>query len=101
MISERYLLTIKKGDIICTINIIKKKYNEISLLIETDFYNNFYSYSQKINGNNILNTTKKQKIDLLYYFSNNKVSIKEIKDKEIIIEIKIELDKCIIVKDSK
>ena len=101
MISNKYLFTIKKNNITCNINFIKKKYSEIAILIETDSYNNFYSYSQKINKNNILNSNKKLKIDLLQYFKNEKVLIKEINNKEIIIEIKIGSDNYTMAKNSK
>ena len=100
MTSNKCSFTTIKNNITCNINIIKEK-SETSIFIETDSYNNYYSYSQKIDERNILNTNKEEKIDLLFYFRNMKFLIREINSKEIIIEIKIESDNYTIEKDFK
>ena len=93
---------IKKGFILSKVNIIKNNLdNQISILIETDSNNDYYSYSTKINENNILNTGNQLQLNFLDYFYKDKASIKEINDSEIIINIIIDDNNYIIKKDSK
>ena len=84
-------ILLKKKDIICEMILIKKNKNKLSILIETDQNNNCYSYSIKINENNIKNE-KGESLNILYYLEMNKNNelIKKISDTEIIIEFNIE-----------
>ena len=64
-------ILLKKKDIICEMILIKKNKNKLSILIETDQNNNCYSYSIKINENNIKNE-KGESLNILYYLEMNK-----------------------------
>ena len=90
MNEKKYIFSLIKNNIKCTTNIYKDSKNKISILIQTDKNNNFYSYSTKFIETKIL--CKDKILDLLEYFNKNKVSITEINDRELILEIDLGIE---------
>lgn len=90
MDDKKYIFLLDKNNIKCTTKIYNKKNEKISILIETDKNNNFYSYSTKFKEKKIYSRDKK--FDLIEYFKKNKAFIKEINDKELILQINIDKD---------
>ena len=90
MNEKKYIFSLIKNNIKCTTNIYKDSKNIISILIKTDKNNNFYSYSTKFKETKIL--CKDKILDLLEYFNKNKVSITEINDRELILEIDVGIE---------
>lgn len=83
-------LKLEKDDISLNLNIFKNQNkDEISILIETDKNNSYFSYSVKINQKNIKNING-ESIKILKYLIKDKKIIKIINDSEIIIEFSLE-----------
>ena len=81
-------LKLEKNDISLDVNIFKNQNNEISILIETDENNYYFSYSAKINQKNI-KSINGESINILKYLLNENNIIKAINDSEIIIEFNL------------
>ena len=93
-------ISLTKKDIICEMIIIKKRIKDkLSILIETDPSNYCYSYSIKINEDNIQNENG-ESLNIIHYLeiNQNKGLIKDINDSEIIVEF--EIDKLYKIKDN-
>ena len=93
-------ISLTKKDITCEMTIIKKRIKDkLSILIETDPSNYCYSYSIKINEDNIQNENG-ESLNIIHYLeiNQNKGLIKDINDSEIIVEFQI--DKLYKIKDN-
>lgn len=88
-----------KDKIDCDIIFINHTH-EISILIETNSKNDFYTYSLKIEPKNVLNSENRP-LDLFKYFDSRKALINEINNYYIIISINIGNEKYVIIKNSK
>ena len=85
-------ISLRKDTITCEMLIIKKRIKDkLSILIETDTNNNCYSYSIKINEDNI-QSENGESLNIIHYLEINKKKdlIKEISDTKIIVTFEIE-----------